>query len=54
MPALVPEAVRQRYTCLEAGRLYRYEELFRGYVGELNVDEDSLILDYPGTFRRVP
>ena len=54
VPALVPEPVRQRYTCLEAGRLYRYEGLFRGYVGELGVDEDGLVLDYPGTFRRVP
>ncbi len=32
VPALAPEPVRQRYTCLEAGRLYRYsyEGLFRG------------------------
>jgi len=53
VPALAPEPVRQRYTCLEAGRLYRYEGLFRGYVGELPVDADGLVLDYPGTFRRV-
>ncbi len=53
VPALAPEPVRQRYTCLEAGRLYRYEGLFRGYVGELPVDADGLALDYPGTFRRV-
>ncbi len=53
VPALAPEPVRQRYTCLEAGQLYRYEGLFRGYVGELAVDEDGLVLDYPGTFRRV-
>lgn len=36
-----------------AGRLYRYEGLFQGYVGELPVDTDGLVLDYPGTFRRV-
>lgn len=53
VPALAPEPVRQRYTCLEAGRLYRYEGLFRGYVGELAVDADGLVLDYPGTFRRM-
>jgi len=53
VPALVPEPVLQRYTCLEAGRLYRYEGLFRGYVGELQVDADGLVLDYPDTFRRV-
>ncbi len=52
VPALVPEPARQRYTCLEAGRLYRYEGLFRGYAGELPVDADGLVLDYPGTFRR--
>ena len=32
---------------------YSYEGLFRGYVGELPVDADGLVLDYPGTFRRV-
>lgn len=53
VPALQPEPVQQRYTCLEAGKLYRYEGLFRGYVGELPIDEDGLVLDYPGTFRRV-
>lgn len=53
VPALVPEPVWQRYTCLEAGRRYRYEGLFRSYVGELSVDADGLALDYPGTFRRV-
>lgn len=37
VPALVPEPVWQRYTCLEARRLYRYEGLFRSYVGELGV-----------------
>jgi hypothetical protein len=54
VPALAPEPVRQRYTRLEAGQLYRYEGLFRGYAGELTVDGDGLVLDYPGTFRRVP
>lgn len=52
MPALTPEPVRQRYTCVEAERLYCYEGLFRDYVGELAVDGDGLVLDYPGTFRR--
>jgi len=53
VPALAPEPVRQRYTCIEVGQRYRYESLFRGYVGELLVDADGLVLDYPGTFRRV-
>ena len=53
VPTLVPEPVRQRYTCIEHGRCYRYEGLFRGYVGDLPVDADGIVLDYPGTFRRV-
>jgi len=45
--------MRANWACLEAGQLYRYEGLFRGYVGGLAVDADGLVLDYPGTFRRV-
>ncbi|MFE1602135.1 putative glycolipid-binding domain-containing protein [Methylobacterium sp. ID0610] len=53
VPDLAPRAVDQRYTCLEPGRLYRYEGLFRGFAGDLPVDEDGLVRDYPGTFRRL-
>lgn len=53
VPDLRPQAVAQRYTCLEPGRLYRYEGLFRGYAGELAVDEDGLVIDYPQTFIRL-
>ena len=48
--------VRQRYTCLEArpdGGLYRYEGFSTGFVADLPVDADGLVLDYPGVFRRV-
>ena len=44
----------QRYTCLDPGqRLYRYEAEDRSFVAELPVDEDGLVVDYPGLFRRV-
>lgn len=49
----LPSPAKQRYTCLEQGRIYRYEGIFRGFVAELEVDADGLVLDYPETFRRV-
>ncbi len=58
VPEMSIENVCQRYTCLERysdGGLYRYEDegLFRGFVADLPVDADGLILDYPGLFKRV-
>lgn len=50
---LLPRPADQRYTCLEVGRRYRYEGLFRGFAAELAVDRRGLVLDYPDTFRRV-
>jgi uncharacterized protein len=49
---------RQRYTCLKrnaAGGLYRYEDagVFRGFMADLPVDTNGLVLDYPGIFRRI-
>ena len=60
-PELSLEAVRQRYTCLEAGPdggRYRYESLpheglLEGFSAELAVDADGLVIDYPGLFRRL-
>ena len=43
----------QRYTCLQAGRLYRYEAVDRSFSVELPVDADGLVIDYPGLFRRL-
>ena len=51
--AFLPRAARQRYTCLEPGRRYRYKGLFRSFVADLDIDEAGLVLDYPDTFRRV-
>ncbi|MBC2886947.1 putative glycolipid-binding domain-containing protein [Ochrobactrum sp. CM-21-5] len=44
----------QRYTCLEEGKLYRYEAADRPFTAELPVDEDGLVTDYPTLFRRIP
>ncbi len=53
VPDLAPRKVKQRYTCLESNRLYRYEGLDSGFTAEVTVDEDGLIVDYPGIFSRV-
>lgn len=60
-PGLGVEAVPQRYACLETrpdGGRYQYESLPYstlpdGFVAELTVDGDGLVVDYPGLFRRV-
>jgi uncharacterized protein len=60
-PTLDVSSVRQRYECRRldpAGALYWYESLPYealpdGFVAELPVDPDGLVLDYPGLFRRV-
>ncbi|WP_299739422.1 putative glycolipid-binding domain-containing protein [uncultured Roseobacter sp.] len=49
----LPRRAEQRYTCLTANRIYRYEGLFRAFTADLEIDEFGLVLDYPDTFRRV-
>ncbi|HEV8224693.1 MAG TPA: putative glycolipid-binding domain-containing protein [Rubrobacteraceae bacterium] len=58
VPLMELGASQQGYTCLERGPgsgLYRYEDrgIFRGFTADLPVDENGLVLDYPGIFRRV-
>lgn len=48
-----PAAHQQRYTCLEDGRRYLYENGDGPFRAELSVDEDGLVVDYPGLFERV-
>jgi uncharacterized protein len=46
---------RQHYTCLSwspTRRRYRFENA-SGYVNEIDVDADDLVIDYPGLFKRV-
>lgn len=49
---LEPRRDRQRYTCLEPGRRFRYEGLIDGFTAEITVDEDGLVVEYPGLFQR--
>jgi hypothetical protein len=51
--SLRPVVDGQIYRCLEADRLYRYEAADRSFGAQLTVDEDGLVIDYPGLFERV-
>lgn len=53
LPKLAPEPVGQRYTRI-AGDRYRYEGLFSKISLEIAVDEDGLVTEYMGAFRRLP
>jgi hypothetical protein len=53
-PAFRPRPVPQRYTCIEPMKRYLFESLDSDFSAELEVDEDGLVLDYPGLFRRLP
>lgn len=52
IPELTVTSDRQRYTCLEGGRRYRYESVDSGFAREIEVDDDGLVVTYPGLFRR--
>lgn len=43
----------QRYTCLDPGRLYRFESLDGDFMRDIEVDADGLAINYPGLFRRI-
>lgn len=51
-PALSIAIDRQRYTCLERLRRYRYEAVDGSFTAELEVDSSGLVLTYPELFRR--
>ena len=59
IPQMQVKVTEQRYTCLDVtptGGRYRFESLKDGtslFTAELLVDEDGLVLAYPGLFRRV-
>jgi hypothetical protein len=53
LPGLTLATDRQRYTCLEPGKLYRYESLDSEFTRDIEVDADGLVVTYPGLFRRV-
>ncbi|MVT09346.1 putative glycolipid-binding domain-containing protein [Chitinophaga tropicalis] len=51
LPAMEAKPVQQRYTRL-AGSLYMYESLWSGFKSELETDEDGVVWDYPGIWKR--
>ncbi len=53
VPSLAISADRQRYTCLEASKRYRYESVDSDFTRDIEVDEHGLVVNYPGLFRRV-
>jgi len=56
LPDLAVHAARQEYTLLErrdGGARWRFRSLDSGFVAELPVDRDGLVLDYPGIARRL-
>lgn len=53
LPTLAVGAAARRYTCLEPGRLYRCAAPDSGVAADLAVDDDLLVLDYPGSFKRL-
>ncbi len=53
-PDLTVSRVRQAYACIEPGRRYRYEGVFRDFTAEMDIDEDGLVIDYETLFRRLP
>jgi hypothetical protein len=53
LPGLDIATDRQRYTCLEYARRYRYESLESDFTREIEVDDNGLVVTYPGLFRRV-
>lgn len=52
VPTLETSVWEQRYSGLEPG-LVRYESVGGDFQRDLRVDDDGLVIEYPGLFRRV-
>lgn len=55
-PGLTVTPVDQEYTKLDTGepaRRFRYRNLVSGYTADLTVDAERIVLDYPGSWRRI-
>jgi hypothetical protein len=55
VPDLSIRPVQQRYTYLsrtDSGSIYRYEGLESNFTADLLVDEQGLVVDYPGIWKR--
>jgi hypothetical protein len=53
VPDLTLSLARQRYTCLSAGNLYRFDSLESGFSRDIGIDRDGLVTEYPGLYRRI-
>jgi hypothetical protein len=53
LPELTVTTDRQRYTCIEPNRRYRYESLDSDFTRDIEVDGHGLVVTYPDLFRRV-
>jgi hypothetical protein len=53
LPELTAAPGMQRYTRLAGGEGYRFESRAHDFTADLPVDDDGLVLDYPGLFRRL-
>lgn len=51
LPGLNVQAVEQRYLAINEHQI-RYTSLSSGFQGELRIDDQRLVVDYPGRFRR--
>lgn len=52
LPSLAVKRDAQRYTRVEE-KLWRYEARERDFTRDITVDDDGLVLSYPGLFERV-
>ncbi len=52
IPDLEVSAKCQRYTCLVENRRYRFEQIDDGFVSEMDIDENGLVMTYSGLFVR--
>jgi hypothetical protein len=56
IPSLQLSPALQRYTCLAQHpdhSLYRFESPADDFAADIQVDQDGLVVEYPGLFRRV-
>lgn len=53
VPELAVTSDPQRYICIEPGTLYRFESSGGEFVRDIRVDENGLVVEYPGLFKRV-
>lgn len=52
-PDLNVKPDQQRYTCIEPGRVYRFDSLTSDFTQDIEFDENGLVSNYPQMFKRV-